>query len=115
VNHITAAETLIRIAATAAHGSDEDDGVVVSDADFFEITAVAKWLMAGAIERRQEPTATRWPAVPLAVIERLAIEARIRECGNFTAAAKSLKIDPATIYRLRQRWQNEDSKRFVVV
>lgn len=45
---------------------------------------------------------------PLAVVEREACEAAIRQLGNVADAAKALEIGPATLYRRLRAWREED-------
>ncbi|OIN13121.1 sigma-54-dependent transcriptional regulator [Oceanisphaera psychrotolerans] len=48
------------------------------------------------------------PVVPLAVVERQAIEKAISHCqGNVSRAAALLEVSPSTIYRKLQSWGNE--------
>ena len=49
---------------------------------------------------------------PLAEVERLLIEATIRECGgSVTRAARMLDVSPSTLYRKREAWQAEERAR----
>ena len=54
------------------------------------------------------------PAIlPLATVERLAIEGALRLChGNITRAAKALQVNPSTIYRKMATWAASDSVAF---
>ena len=49
---------------------------------------------------------TQLVGMTLAQIERIAIEGALaRHAGNVTRAAKELEVNPSTIYRKMERWQ----------
>ena len=56
-----------------------------------------------------EDAAERLCRLPLADIERLVIDAAIRDSGSAPKAAKSLRVSPSTIYRKLESWEGRPS------
>lgn len=100
MNHLTAAEALTRVVATAAHGGDDDDGYTISDDDYLAVRDVARWLLAGAIARRQT-TGDRLPRCTLKDLEMAAIKQALEDAGgNRAQACAALGINNSTLYRI---------------
>lgn len=104
MNYLTGAEALFRVATTAAHGGDEDDGYTISDEDFRAVCDVAKWLLAGAVHdgRFEYRTVYRLPTVDIRVLKRLAVGQALEESGgNAAAACRAMGISTSTLWQMR--------------
>ena len=112
MNWITAAETLLRIKATADQCDDDDECMVITDDDLLDLSSVAKWLLAGAASKG-EITIGRvvdvLPTVNLELLHRVAAEQALEmHRGEIGATCRALGVDNATFYRWRRRWKRED-------
>lgn len=101
MNHLTAGESLTRVVAMAAQGSDGDDGIIISDLDYLAIKDVARWLLAGARERGQSISdGKRLPTCTLKELEMAAIAQALEDTGGHKArACAMLGINQSTMYR----------------
>lgn len=102
MNSITAAEALMRVAVSAAHGGDQDDGYAISNNDWLAISDVAKWLLAGAVERGLLPPITL-PTVNADELLCLAAQQAYSRHGTGAAAARAMGVNPATFWRWRKK------------
>ena len=115
MNWITAAETLLRIKATADQCDDDDECMVITDDDLLDLSSVAKWLLAGAVSKG-EITIGRvvdvLPTVNLELLHRVAAEQALEmHRGEIGATCRALGVDNSTFYKWRRRWKREDQAR----
>lgn len=115
MNWITAAETLLRIKATADQCDDDDECMVITDDDLLDLSSVAKWLLAGAASKG-EITIGRvvdvLPTVNLELLHRVAAEQALEmHRGEIGATCRALGVDNSTFYKWRRRWKREDQAR----
>ena len=94
------------------------NAVVLQDGPELTAQMLPRNLMqTSAPEPRSAPIPLRSPAddvLPLAVVERRAIEAALATTGgNIQQAARLLEIDPSTIHRRRKAWQESSAKQAV--
>lgn len=91
------------------------NAVVLQDGPELTAQMLPRNLMqTSAPEQHAEPIPLRSPTddvLPLAVVERRAIEAALAATGgNIQQAARLLEIDPSTIHRRRKAWQETSAK-----
>lgn len=101
MNHLTAAETVIRVLALAAQGEDDID-VLISERDVQELHDVARWLIAGAIARGQTVRKhDRLPQMTMGQLQHAAIKQALEDSGGHKGrACAALDINPSTLYRI---------------
>ena len=112
MNWITAAEALIRIQATAAQGTDADDGVVIADADLIDLSRIAAWLLQGAVSAGEiniGRVVDVLPTVNIDMLHRVASEQALElHRGEVGEACKALGVNQTTLWRWREKWKRED-------
>ena len=112
MNWITAAEALIAIQAKAAQGTDDDDGVVISDEELIDLSRIAAWLLAGAVSTGEiniGRVVDVLPTVNIDMLNRIAAEQAMElHRGEIGAASRALGINQTTLWRWREKWKRQD-------
>lgn len=89
------------------------NAVVLQDGEELTAQMLPRNLMQASTPDSPEPTQLHPPSnaiLPLAVVERQAIEAALAKTGgNIQQAARLLEIDPSTIHRRRKSWQQQSA------
>lgn len=89
------------------------NAVVLQDGEELTAQMLPRNLMQASASNGPAPTQLRSPSnaiLPLAVVERQAIEAALAATGgNIQQAARLLEIDPSTIHRRKKSWQQQSA------
>lgn len=105
VNAALASDLLMLLRIKAAHGGDDDDGYVISDRDMSALYDIELWLRRGPPSRLPTPNLDR--------LKRIAFEQQMAATGGHLAkTCAALGVDVSNVWRWRQRWAEEDRKRF---